>query len=260
MISPDVPKRVVLCEGVHDSAFWGAMLCQRFQCKEGARDPRGTKETGYSSPSGAFIRIRHLGRKPEWTDVKNEIEEAKTRPTSDIVLSLDLDLEEAFPDFKQARKQRKQDMLRLAQGVKLANDRPLEERWNAATLTAAFPLDSQKPVVTTVSVALWGATADPRAGLPAKQTLERLVCAAFLLAYPATGAPVQAWLDSRPVPPPLSRDIHKAYVASYMAGWHAKRDFQGFFQAVWEDRQVAKHLEDLLKSTLAWDVAERISA
>ena len=253
----ELPRRIVLCEGIHDTAFWGAAL-KRLGCSKDARDPVSGK-LGFASKTGAFIRLFQKGQKPKWKpDVSNELIGAATQAVSDIVLCADLDSFEDQPDFVEARKHRKQDMLRLPDGVSLANGKRPQDCWDSSSLSAVFPIANQ-PVATRVSVALWGAGCASDAGIPRKQTLERLICAAFVFAYPGSAWPVEHWLGSRSAPPALSLEGHKALAAAYMAGWYAKRDYQGFFQAVWEDQAIAEQLERLLQTTGTWAVIERVA-
>lgn len=252
-------RRVILCEGKHDCAFWGALL-QRLGCRKGAADPRGSRLPGMTSQSGAFVVLRDLGREVKWSDVANELKEANTTPVSDIVHCTDLDQATPTIDFSQARKTRKGNVLAAAGALQLVEGRMASTCWDSATESAVFPLKSQAPLTTRVSVVVWGANAEPQDGVPAQQTLERMICLAMAQAYPETAKCVEAWLKSRPTPPPLSKGDHKAYAASYMAGWHAGRDYQGFFQAVWEDQSVAERLMAILRASGAWEVAERIGA
>lgn len=253
-----LPLRIVLCEGIHDLSFWGGAL-RRLGAKKGARSPYSAESRGHSSRTGAFIELRQQGRKPSWRDLKQELVGAATRATSEIVLCVDLDLHEDQPDFGQARRARKQDLLRVGSDVKLTDGKSPDACWDPGTLSAVFPLLDQ-PCATRLSVALWGAACAPGAGIPRQQSLERLVCAAFVAGYPKTAVSVEHWLRSRETPPALSDKEHKAVAASFMAGWFADRDYQGFFQAVWEDEQIATQLETLLQATGTWDVMARVAA
>lgn len=257
--------RVVLCEGIHDCAFWGALL-MNLGCTKGALHPRGTGGTGFASKAGAFISLRNLGGPVTWTHLAGELKFANTEPISDIVVVRDVDLLQDPFDFRAARKERKGQVLQAAQGLRLVDERSPDTCWDPTTQTASFPLASQAPVTTQVSLVLWGANAravagvpEPLGGVPQKQTLERMVCLAMARAYPAAAASVATWLDSRPVPPPLSEHLHKAHVASYMAGWYANRDYKGFFTAVWKDARVAAELETMLRDAGAWDAAEQLA-
>lgn len=257
--------RVVLCEGIHDCAFWGGLL-RNLRCTRGASHPRGTQGTGFASPTGAFISLRNIGGPLTWTHLADELKAANTEPISDIVFVEDLDLLESPIDFRNKRKERKGQVLRAAQGLRLPDERSPDTCWDPKTLTAVLPLASQAPITTQVSLVLWGANAravdgvpERLDGVPQKQTLERVVCLAMARAYPAAAASVAGWLSSRPEPPPLSEHLHKAHVASYMAGWYAGRDYQGVFTAVWQDARIAAELKMILQDTGAWDVAERVA-
>jgi len=109
---------------------------------------------------------------------------------------------------------------------------------------------------TTVSLVRWEAADKPQQGLPNQQTLERLVCAALLAAYPDRGGPVDAWLSSRPSP---SDPGPKEHAWSYMAGWYADRGCQDVYSALWEDGKIAAGLETRLRASGAWQVAEALA-
>ena len=105
----------------------------------------------------------------------------------------------------------------------------------------------------TVSLVSWAAK-DPQAdGLPEKQTLERLVSAAVLAAYPERGPAVQKWLDVRPEAPGAGP---KEFAWSYMAGWYAEGGCEYFYRRVWTDPRIAAELEARLMGIDAWRVAE----
>ncbi len=109
---------------------------------------------------------------------------------------------------------------------------------------------------TKVSLIRWEATDPAAPGLPLQQTLERLVSAALIAAYPARAKPVQNWLDSRPIPPlPDPKD----HAWSYMAGWYAQYGCEAFYSALWNDPLVVKELEVRLRVSGAWQVAETMT-
>ena len=56
------------------------------------------------------------------------------------------------------------------------------------------------------------------------------------------------WLAARPSPPSDEKQ-HKAHAASHMAGWFSDRGYEGFFDAVWEDRGVAEALKRRLDAS-----------
>jgi len=121
------------------------------------------------------------------------------------------------------------------------------------TAEGDFALDDG---ATLVSPVVWEAPDASGPGLPDQQTLERLVCAAIVAAYPDRGPAVAQWLVSRPQAPQAGP---KELGWSYMAGWYAERGCEGFYRAVWEDPAVAAQLEDRLRKAGAWRVAEALT-
>jgi hypothetical protein len=91
-------------------------------------------------------------------------------------------------------------------------------------------------------------------GVPEKQTLERLVCAAFLEADAARGVAVKRWLEDAPV----AAVTHKNHAMSYWAKW-TNADRRDFYKGVWQDSAVATALEKRLRASGAWDVVERLA-
>ena len=102
----------------------------------------------------------------------------------------------------------------------------------------------------------WSASDKGLPGLPTKQTLERLVCAAILAVYPDRGPAVHKWLDSRPAAPPAGP---KEHAWSYMAGWYAEFGSDAFFREIWHDEGVATQLESRLRACGAWRIGEMLA-
>lgn len=74
-------------------------------------------------------------------------------------------------------------------------------------------------------------------GVPDKQTLERIVCAAMAEAYPDRAAHVQGWLDGRPPEDDLPPAVPKSYCWSHMAAWSAEFGAEGFIrEAIWRSQ------------------------
>jgi len=109
---------------------------------------------------------------------------------------------------------------------------------------------------TTVALACWQAQDSPLDGLPGLQTLERLICAAVVAAYPARGPSVQRWLDTRP---DSAQTGPKHYVWSFYAGWYAHHGAESFYQHVWEDERVATELESRLAHVGIWPVVAEMA-
>jgi hypothetical protein len=92
--------------------------------------------------------------------------------------------------------------------------------------------------------------------VPLKQTLERLTCASVCAAYPARPGAVETWLAQRPEAPAAD---HKAYAWSFMAGWYSERGCEAFYSSLWDDPLIAKELEQRLKASGAWRIAEELA-
>lgn len=77
--------------------------------------------------------------------------------------------------------------------------------------------------------------------LPAKQTLERVVCAALHHVHPNRAKSAREWLASRPDPSEPAAD-HKASAGALWAGWHARDGWAYFFEGLWHDPAVREAL------------------
>lgn len=98
-----------------------------------------------------------------------------------------------------------------------------------------------------VHLALWSCDGEDCEGVPARHTLERIICAAIARAHPQRASAVQAWLDGRPGSPP-SRSP-KEHSWSYMAGWHADLGCEAFLTNLWSDPEVSVVLDSLLSAS-----------
>jgi hypothetical protein len=107
-----------------------------------------------------------------------------------------------------------------------------------------------------VSLVRWEASDPTIDGLQNRHTLERLVCAALVAAYPDRGPAVQSWLDSRPGGP---QGGPKEFGWSYMAGWYAEFGCEAFYRNLWRDEQVVAELQSRLAECGARRVAEALA-
>lgn len=252
-------ESVVLCEGYHDRAFWAGWLTH-LGCEDpgmpeagvGRRkpvfDPWGMAVTGgdygYCSTSNGFIRIRPChGKDNIIPAARIRLGERETRPMDRLVITRDSD---TARDVSSA-------------GTPAPGQEAVEQLVRQfdphANQTAAgdWLLDNG---ATTISVVRWEAPDPDHAGLPGKQTLERLVAAAMVAAYPKRGPAVQTWLDSRPDGPSSGP---KEFAWSYMAGWYAGGGCELFYRRLWSDSRVVEELEPRLRESGAWAVAEALS-
>ena len=110
---------------------------------------------------------------------------------------------------------------------------------------------------TKVALVRWETADPPGAGLPDEQTLERLVSAAIIAAYPPRAQAVSDWLTSRPQ---AAATGPKEHAWSYMAGWYAEQGCEAFYAGIWSDGNIANELELRLRGSGAWQIAERMAS
>jgi hypothetical protein len=236
------PESVIVCEGYHDRAFLRGLLVLR-GCEELKNKPYrdGKRVTGkgqyaFRTPRGGWLRVAPAGTDSKLLGDSETILQARmTSPLSHLVVVRDDDRPASTSDTADAAAPPAPDAVRASL-----------EAW-AAKLGARrvagadeFDLDGGlRP--TRLSFVIWRAPDAASSHLPAKQTLERLVCAAIVDAYGPRGTAVEAWLASRPGPP-SGEKLHKSHAASHMAGWFSDRGYEGLFDAVWEDVAIREKL------------------
>lgn len=89
----------------------------------------------------------------------------------------------------------------------------------------------------------WHTAASPGPGLPAAQTLERLISTAFATRDQAAAQGVEKWLRQDP---PTGESGGKAYAHSYFAKWVARSTNTDFYRAIWRQADLAPLLERLV--------------
>jgi len=102
---------------------------------------------------------------------------------------------------------------------------------------------------------IWECADPPAPGIPEKQTLERLVVAAIVAAYPQRGASVAAWLAAAPT----GGTSHKNHALSYLAKWYAENGPDDFYKELWRDPSTAPELERRLRQSGAWAEVEALA-
>lgn len=233
------PDNVILCEGYHDRAFLSGWLealgCT--SCKDkpyrGGKPLRGGGQFGFHQETrDVWARVIPVGgdgniyRKADFI-----LKEANTDRIANVVLVTDRDTDAGAPGTRRASFEGFLTKVKAPEG-------------RLAGLMA-----------TQIRLVEWHvAGVPPQVGLPAKETLERLVCAALDQVYPGRGQAIASWLESRPEPPLVDKE-HKTIAASHMAGWYSERGYEGLFGAVWEDAATRAALEGLLanaRQELAW--------
>lgn len=252
-------ESVILCEGYHDRAFWTGMLL-KLGCTDPGQplpnqsrrksvvDPWGKEvrrgQYGFHSKTGAFIRIIPCHGKNnilQFLDIR--LEERATKPLRYLVVSADADL-----DISSGSNKPKGPSDEAVERVVREHDPSATKIPDAEWLLA----DAQSRI----TVVRWQTEDGELEGLPAKQTLERLVCAALAEVYPSRAPAVQNWLDSRPENPAMGP---KEYVWSYMAGWYADGGCEYFYRRIWDNLRVVQALESRLIYGGAWQVAQRLA-
>lgn len=243
-------EAVVLCEGYHDRDFWAGWL-EHLGCPEPEQgkvvdsqgEPvKGHGQFGYWTPSRRFVRIVPChGKENVLRDARRRIGARRVDPVpSHVVLCIDPD---ASDGPSTATGLRTEDVLREVRAI------DADAKQNEA---GDIELDAG---ATKVMLARWEVPNVAAAGVPVKQTLERLVCSALVTAYPARGPAVAAWLAARPDAPGAGP---KEHAWSHMAGWYAKFGCSAFYKALWSDAKIVAELEARLKSCGAWRVAEEL--
>lgn len=248
-------ESVVLCEGYHDRQFWKGWL-MFLGCGDllppgqsaPVVDPWGLQvsrgDFGLQSKSEGFLRIRPCGGKNKILPAARfRLRQRGSQSLGRLVIGTDSDVEADDPTplpvgpsdqaVEQLVKEFDAEAVRNPEGDWMLSD-----------------------PASVVSVVRWTASDPHDAGLPEKQTLERLVCAAMVAAYPRRGPEVQGWLDSRSDPPAPDP---KEHAWSHMAGWYATHGCENFYRQVWREPEVARQLEVRLRESGAWRIAETLA-
>ena len=253
-------ETVILCEGYHDRAFWKGWLLHLgctdlWSLQSGKREPTrivdpwgNTVSKGhyaYRSKSDRFIRVVPCGGKNNIIRYAHiRLGKHTSNTLEHLVINVDSD-------------ENVEDMADSTCGVKLEAVRNLVREFDDTAEETSGGEFKLLESTTTVSFVRWEADDKTKDGLPAQQTLERLVCAAIAEAYPKRAPNVQAWLDSRVKAPKAGP---KEYAWSYMAGWEAEHGCEAFYACLWDDKRIAEALRKRLQESGAWRVAEAIAA
>ncbi len=248
-------ESVILCEGYHDRAFWAGWLthlgCSDPGLREGGRrrevyDPWSRKVVGgqyaFRSQTDKFVRIIPCDGEGNLREAAKSRLKDRDKELDRLVFSVDADTYAGGGDCS---------------GVTL-NDQAVEGL--VREFGEVTPGEHGDRVLsntqTTISVVRWKTDETNSPGLPDKQTLERVVCAALAETFTDRPAAVQNWLDSRPDGPAAGP---KEFAWSYMAGWHAEFGCDAFYRTIWENKSVAAALKTRLESAGAWRVAQALA-
>lgn len=241
-------ESVILCEGYDDRAFLAEWLTQQ-RCCEQRTDLNGKKveggNFGFRSLEGGFIRIVDCkGDEGVIKQLRDRIQGKAGSGFRKLVVCLDADVPvptDGSTGFTAQNLLR--EVQQLVATAKLNADGDVE-------------IPGSGSASSTVSLLRWEAKEDGAADvLPAKQTLERLVCAALVAVHPDRGQAVAAWLEGKPGTTP---GRVKEFAWSHMAGWYADKGCAHFYRHVWQDAAIAEQLELRLRTAGAWEVIERL--
>jgi hypothetical protein len=200
----------------------------------------------FRSPRGGFIRVQPChGKEKILPAARQRLGDRATRQLFRLVLNIDSDLPAGVPAPRAAG---------LSRNDVLAD---VQKHFDSAASLTPNDEISLDGGTTLVSLIRWEAPDPPANGLPTQQSLERLLCAAIIAAYPARATAVHNWLLSVSVP--LSGAL-KEYSWSYMAGWYAEHGCDNFFRQVWQDAAITTELRNRLSHTNAWAVVSSLAS
>lgn len=248
-------ESIIYCEGYHDRAFWAGWLmrlgCTDARLQPGRRDPQkamdpfgdpvGQGHFAYRTPRNAFLRVVPCqGKENVLRTAEDRLRDRASKEITAMVINADLDLPAGAPGGGVGpNSQNIDNMLRQ---VDPAVNRLTDALW---TVGAAR-----------VHLLRWQAPDPDTEILPREQTLERLICASVVAAYPDRGVTVADWLSSRSGP---METKPKNYLWSHMAGWFAEHGCEDFFRRLWEDDAVAAQLEKRLREIGAWPIVAALA-
>jgi len=244
----------ILCEGYHDRAFWKGLLTYAGCASLGGpgkkpSDPWGETVHGgqyaFENRNKAFLRVVPAGSKYQLIALaETRLRQRAPKTVTHLIINHDSD---SFADGtpSTARDIQFSHILQLAKKLDPGAQKSVEHVIsvdNGTSKIIAFP---------------WCSTDPPAPGVPNQQTLERLICSALAAVHKDRPAPLEAWLKSRPSPPPPNP---KEHAFSYLAGWFAdKGSYEAFCEALWNDPQVAAELRGQLERQGVWTLIEEIA-
>lgn len=245
-------ESIILCEGYDDRAFWAGWL-KHSGCtipKDGDKVVDSSEKIVsngqfmYRSKSEKFIRLVPCHGKPKIRgSARSQLKQRTIKPfLTHLIINIDPDINAHGTD--------------TATGLRLQNIHDLVHEFDKeATKTddGDIAMDGGSTIV---SLVRWEASDVAGDGIPTKQTLERLVCAAIVAAYPDRGPKVQEWLDSRNGTPKAGP---KEFGWSHMAGWYADHGCADFYKNLWRDDRIVAELKPRLVECGAWRIAEMLA-
>ncbi len=229
-------QRVVICEGYHDRAFWKGWLKRR-GCTPRDTDPWGQRvkggQHGWHTPSGAFVRV--LPARGDLRQVlrfvRLYLRNAPTEPVPLMIISTDADARPLA--------ERRVDVLR--------NIKALVQPLALGEISA----DSGDLILgeTRMVPLIWPCTlVEPAPGIPDCATLEQLVCGVLTRREETRGRQIRDFLKTAGEGAGWQRpaDVGKSHAWAWMAHRQPVDECERFFEAPWEDDDLAADLEDAM--------------
>ena len=216
-------QAVILCEGFDARAFLAEWLVT-LGCREARQDPWKSSVTqgqfGFTALDGRFVRVHPCSGKSMLAEIAGtDIDRHPARPVSRLLLCFDADCPAPAVAPPGAVLQS------LAARRVVATEGPSVARIDGVE----------------VATIVWECDDPPGVpGVPAQQSLERLVAASIAAVEPARGASVADWLGAAPE---TTGPEHKAHAYAYLAKWFAPSGCEDFYRAVWRDPAIRAELE-----------------
>ncbi|MEM9555790.1 MAG: hypothetical protein AAGC60_16165 [Acidobacteriota bacterium] len=240
-------QHAILCEGFDDRAFWSGWLVERLACTdptsggmEPARDAwgRGIQGRGrhfFRTPAGAGIIVEPGRGRSQLKRLAARYLGGLARSFDRVLINFDSDADAESVETDG------EDFLRTI---------VLEH--GGTENKGRFAVGA-----TRVDAIVWRCD-DPAdtCGVPNKQTLERLACAAIVEAYTRRAEPVESWLSAEP----RTSVDEKNYSFSYLAKWYADHGADDYWRALWRDEAIAEALEGRLEASGALEVVRELVA
>ena len=251
--------RLILCEGYDDRSFLAGFLQHHCQCKEPAPEDRRPSKYG----KGAYVFFNAGG--------SHEIHVLPCQSVSQVLQSFEnnvraitsgvhseIDFLTLFTDHDTVPEC--QESAAAGSASPFINPQSIEGFLGRAKIKYRESGNRDVPQwqIEKVDKSQCGVAllhvrthdANPRKGLPSKQTLERLVCHAIAEARPDRAKTVADWLASRhDKPTHTDRQESKEHVYSYLAGWYASGGCDYFFRHIWEQLKTREHLIQEMRDT-----------
>ncbi len=254
-----VLKTIILCEGYHDRAFWSGYLMHRhFKDQRGTKARQETREPGqydYLSPKGGHAISVYPCRGKD--NIKNaltvKLAGLATDPKDQIIVSVDHDGDSlpigCEPDWTLGN---------LCHDLNASKDKngeakAIETKDGAPPHISYSSKDGQSTLIYLIQ---WSA-GESSIDYIHVQTLERMVCAAFKLAYANREPPVLNFMESRGDGAPEADG--KAYACAHLAGWYGQSaSLENLCREIWRDESMSKALLEVLQQANILPILEAI--